>query len=140
MNPLQSAKMDSDSYKRMKEIYTLYSAMKSNFNRLEYIKSLFGDMPILEVKEDDIIVGYVLYNDNLVELSYEPGYESNEIIAKHGLSGYHYSLGLDQLTDGRFVEIEVIAGGPYTKIITQEDAMNLVMKYHKFELLEEFNF
>jgi len=139
MNPLQSAKMDSDSYKRMKEIYTLYSAMKSNFNRLEYIKSIFGDMPILEVKEDDIIVGYVLYNDNLVELSYEPGYDSNEIIANHGLCGYHYSLGLEQLPDGRFVEIEVIAGGPYTKIITQDEALKLVIKHQKFELLEGFN-
>lgn len=139
MKAQKSKKVAADPYKKVRENYTIYAAMKSNFNRLEYIKSLFGDMPILEVKEDDIIVGYVLYNDNLVELSYEPGYESNEIISNHGMCGYHYSLGLEQLPDGRFVEIEVIAGGPYTKIITQDEALKLVLKYRKFELLEGFN-
>lgn len=139
MKGQKSKTATTDPYKKVRENYTIYAAMKSNFNRLEHIKAIFGDMPILGVKEDDVIVGHVLYNDNIVELSYEPGYESNAIIANHGLCGYHYSLGLEQLPDGRFVEIEVIAGGPYTKIITQDEALKLVIKHQKFELLEGFN-
>ncbi|MFA0846965.1 MAG: hypothetical protein ACC614_05310 [Methanobacterium formicicum] len=139
MKAQKSKTAATDPYKKMRENYTIYAAMKSNFNRLEHIKAIFGDMPILEVKENDVVVGHVLYNDKLVELSYEPGYNNNELISNHGLCGYHYSLGIEQLPDGRFVEIEVIAGGPYTKIISQEDALKLVMKYRKFELLEEFS-
>jgi hypothetical protein len=53
--------------------------------------------------------------------------------------GYTYSLGLEQLPDGQFVKIEVMGGGPYTTIITEEEAIKLIIKHRKFELLEGFN-
>jgi hypothetical protein len=119
-----------------------YAISKECLEKLEYIKTIFGNMPICEVKENNAKRGFVLYNDNLVELDNDTMfYGSYESIKNtYDPIGYIYSLGLEQLPDGKFVKIEVMGGGPYTTIITEEETIKLIIKHRKFELLEEFNF
>lgn len=107
--------------------------ISDGISKSEYIKSIFGHLPLLDVKMGKDVIDVVPYNDNLSELYNEPDEANQNPI------GYIESLGLDRTCYGEMVLISVCGNYPSANIISDEEAVRLIIKHEKYELLNRFH-
>ena len=111
---------------KTKKMLPEIESMKKYHNKKSY-KQYFKSNPLIDVYTiGKGIIGQVIFNDNLKELTYD----TENIFPE--------SIGITKLTNGQLISIDLVAGTEIATPISIQEAKKKILKYNKKELLKEF--